>query len=343
MSRTIALLAALASAPTSSSAFVVAPRKTAAFVLTMPSHLQAATLAESLGDEKLSKIRSKVISKHSDDIGSFVDTADTKLGESVLRALFQAADRNGNGIIEQDELAVALRTLGFDWLKKEQFEGIFARTDSDGNGAVDLNEWMEEAPKTLSVFAPAMPSHLQATYAESLSKNWSEGETAVLDKPVPPKGPVPTPQQKSANKKKSSKSHQEGIFSSVVLVAKDVLGDETLNKIRAKVISKHSDVIGSFVDTADTKLGKAVLQALFEAADKNGNGFIEQDELAAALGSLGFDWLKEKQLQGIFARSDADSNGSIDLNEWMKEAPKTLRTNLIKLAKKNGGELGFLS
>jgi hypothetical protein len=27
----------------------------------------------------------------------------------------------------------------------------------------------------------------------------------------------------------------------------------------------------------------------------------------------------------------------------MQEAPKTLRTNLIKLAKKNGGELGLLA
>jgi hypothetical protein len=186
-----------------------------------------------------------------------------------------------------------------------------------------------------------MPSYLQGTVAESFNENWIEAETAALNPPS--EIPETALQPKSAIKKKSSKSHQEGIFSPAVLVAKDVLGDETLNKIRAKVISKHSDVIASFVDTSDTKLGKAVLQALFEAADKNGNGFIEQDELAAALGSLGFDWLKEKQLQGIFARSDADGNGSIDLEEWMEEAPKTLRTNLIKLAKKNGGELGFLS
>jgi hypothetical protein len=189
-----------------------------------------------------------------------------------------------------------------------------------------------------------MPSHLQASVAESsFNENWSEAETPALNMPATSDVPQTALQEKSANTKKPSKSHQEGIFSPAVLVAKDVLGDETLNKIRAKVISKHSDVIGGFVETADTKLGKAVLQALFQAADKNGNGFIEQDELAVALGSLGFDWLKEKQLQGIFARADADGNGSIDLNEWMQEAPKTLRTNLIKLAKKNGGELGFLS
>ena len=33
----------------------------------------------------------------------------------------------------------------------------------------------------------------------------------------------------------------------------------------------------------------------------------------------------------------------IDYDEFVKEAPKTLKTNLVKLAKENGAELGFLS
>jgi hypothetical protein len=31
------------------------------------------------------------------------------------------------------------------------------------------------------------------------------------------------------------------------------------------------------------------------------------------------------------------------MEEWMREAPKTLRTNLVKLAKQNGGDLGLLA
>jgi hypothetical protein len=53
--------------------------------------------------------------------------------------------------------------------------------------------------------------------------------------------------------------------------------------------------------------------------------------------------LQSKQIQGIFKRADLDENGSIDFDEFMKEAPKTLRTNLIKLAKKNGDGMGLLS
>ena len=33
----------------------------------------------------------------------------------------------------------------------------------------------------------------------------------------------------------------------------------------------------------------------------------------------------------------------IDFEEFVKECPKTLRTNLVKLAKENGHDLGFLS
>lgn len=146
----------------------------------------------------------------------------------------------------------------------------------------------------------------------------------------------------SAKTAKGGAAHSEGIFSPVVKAVKVVLGEEQLNKVRAKAISTHSDVISSFVSTAEWPAGQAALKALFTVADKNGSGLIEEEELVTAFNALGFTWLKEKQVQGILKRADTDENGVIDLNEWMTEAPKTLRTNLTKLAKKNGGELGFL-
>ncbi|GAX13799.1 hypothetical protein FisN_30Lh094 [Fistulifera solaris] len=151
------------------------------------------------------------------------------------------------------------------------------------------------------------------------------------------------PPKKNTPKKKADDHHKNGIFSPVVLAAKGVLGEERLNKIRGNAISLHSDVIGRFVDTAETEFGQTMLRKLFELADINKNGVIEEDELVVALQALGFGaFLKEKQLKGIFARADRDENGSIDMEEWLAEAPRTLRTNLVKLAKKNGGDLGFL-
>jgi len=145
------------------------------------------------------------------------------------------------------------------------------------------------------------------------------------------------------SKPKMDQNHKQGILSPVVLAAKQALGEEKLNKLRAQVISMHSDVIKGFVDTAETtEVGKAVLKALFNVADENHNGKIEEEELAHALQALGFEWLQEKQIHGIFDRADVDHNGAIDVEEWLREAPRTLRTNLVKLAKKNGGELGLL-
>jgi hypothetical protein len=144
----------------------------------------------------------------------------------------------------------------------------------------------------------------------------------------------------TSDKKKSS--HKDGIFSPVILAAKHILGDEELNKIRAKGISLHSEVISSFVDTYDSTFGKAIAKQFFVMMDKNKDGKLDEDELADAFAFLGFDWLKEKQVKGILTRADANSDGFVDFTEYLDELPKTLRTNLIKLAKKNGGDLGFL-
>ena len=141
----------------------------------------------------------------------------------------------------------------------------------------------------------------------------------------------------------SKNSHKEGLFTPVVLTAKTILGEEQLNQVRGKAISLHSDVISSFVETAESPFGTAVLKTLFTIADKDASGTIEEEELKTAVSLLGFTWLQDKQVRGIIDRADKNGDGKIDMEEWTKEAPKTLRTNLVKLAKKNGADLGFLS
>lgn len=152
----------------------------------------------------------------------------------------------------------------------------------------------------------------------------------------------PVISQPLAKVKKVPMKHQSGIFSPLVLTLKKLLGDEKLNKLRGKGISLHSDVINRFTETSNTKFGQSMLATLFDLADRNGDGKLQVDELASALEALGFTWLQQKQVLGILERADKDKNGVIDRDEFIEEAPKTLRTNLVKLAKKNGGELGFL-
>ena len=185
-----------------------------------------------------------------------------------------------------------------------------------------------------------------APYFVDVNEKTEEKKTAESTESVSVEAPEPVKKvavpKKAAAKKGAGATHKDGIFSPAVFAAKAILGDEQLNKVRAKAISMHSDVISSFVDTHEWPTGQAALKALFALADKNGDGTICENELNDALHTLGFTWLKEKQVKGIFERADTDENGAIDLEEFMKEAPKTLRTNLTKLAKNNGGELGFL-
>ena len=44
----------------------------------------------------------------------------------------------------------------------------------------------------------------------------------------------------------------------------------------------------------------------------------------------------------IINKADADKNEVIDFEEFVKETPKVLRVTLVKLAKANGHDLGFL-
>ena len=49
------------------------------------------------------------------------------------------------------------------------------------------------------------------------------------------------------------------------------------------MIQAHSKVIGQFVDTHESKFGQIALKRLFEAADRDGNGTLDREEIAEAL------------------------------------------------------------
>merc|ERR1719171_770751 len=96
---------------------------------------------------------------------------------------------------------------------------------------------------------------------------------------------------------------QEGIFAPAVKLTAQAMGRKELNAFRAKVIAEHTKVISAFVDTSESKFGQIALRRLFEAADKDGNGTLDKQEVRSALNALGFEWLGEKQVQKIFKRA----------------------------------------
>ena len=205
------------------------------------------------------------------------------------------------------------------------------------------------APKSYNTMSATSKTFLNAAVVENevpfYAQISSTNEVVVEETKI-----VTTPETKikkvdAVNKKKKvgGAVHKDGIFTPLVLLGKSVLGEDQLNKIRAKAISMHSDVIKNFVDTHSTPSGQIALSTLYRLADTDGDGTLNKEEIRIALNKLGFDWLKDKQVSGIVKRADLDENGVVDFDEFLEAAPKTLRTNLVKLAKKNGGDLGFLS
>ena len=205
------------------------------------------------------------------------------------------------------------------------------------------------APKSYNTMSATSKTFLNAAVVENevpfYAQISSTNEVVVEETKI-----VTTPETKikkvdAVNKKKKvgGAVHKDGIFTPLVLLGKSVLGEDQLNKIRAKAISMHSDVIKNFVDTHSTPSGQIALSTLYRLADTDRDGTLDKEEIRIALNKLGFDWLKDKQVSGIVKRADLDENGVVDFDEFLEAAPKTLRTNLVKLAKKNGGDLGFLS
>ncbi len=192
--------------------------------------------------------------------------------------------------------------------------------------------------------APPSPTTLSAVAEVAEAKPLSPPAPKLEVSDEQPKRSRPYTVVKTYNfdKKKKNPAHKEGVFSPVVVASKKILGDEEINQLRAKIISLHSNVIGDFVDTHQTKLGSQIAKLLFAAMDVNNDGTLDKDELKAAFQALGFTWLQDKQVDGILKRADKDGNGVIDYEEFEAELSKTLRTNLIKLAKKNGGDMGLL-
>merc|ERR1712079_981573 len=109
------------------------------------------------------------------------------------------------------------------------------------------------------------------------------------------------------------------------------------------VIKMHGELMGNFIQTADSDFGDFALKKLFEAADEDGSGRLDKEELKAALNKLGFSWVDEDKADKVATKGDTDGDGLIGFEEFQEMAPSVLKQNLMKLAKENGSEMGLLS
>jgi len=226
---------------------------------------------------------------------------------------------------------------------------ITGGADGSGSGSVMESTVSSTTPLIESLMSgktrsPMIPLLLKEDDRVMMAEEQQQQQQVATAPPPPPPPVVAAAVASKSNKARSPRPDGGGgLFAPAVLFTKDIVGETKLKKLRATIIGMHADVIGDFTSTAQTEFGNQVLKALFALADQDNNGTIDEEEFTIALQSLGFDFLKPKQIAGIFKRADGDKNGTLDFEEWEKAAPKLLKVNLTLLAKKNGHDLGFMA
>lgn len=89
--------------------------------------------------------------------------------------------------------------------------------------------------------------------------------------------------------------------------------------------NKNKATIKRFVDTIHSPIGKMVLRRLFAPTDVNRDGAVDAHELQSALDHLNIHGIDAKS---IVQQADRNGSGGLDLDEWLSEAPRTLRALL---------------
>jgi len=243
-------------------------------------------LSESGGRKKVPELIAHAV----EELGSYHGADEHSLGseaafKKALRSAFRRFDANHNNMLEKDELAEMMRSMGRRPLKSK-IDAIFDILDEDGDGSLDFGEFLKYFKEH---HAPLRRSKSDA------SKEQKEAEIAKA--------------VEAAKKAKKEEEEEEK--------------EDPKKRARESLASDAADALveGSGLDSSrysrSERQFKQKLRELFNSFDSNHNNVITKGELTNALKKLGKKANKTR-VDAIFTTLDIDGNGKIDFDEFVK-------------------------
>jgi len=249
------------------------------------------------------------------DIGEFVQLMFASAGQLIsnlkqnfaseadVRAAFASWDSDNDGQISFAELKAAVQRSG-QKLTDEDINAIFVVGDIDQNGEIDLDEFMKMMmPATSDVVAKFRAIRKTVKDVQNAFKQFDRNGDGAIDK-------AELTSALSSTGGNFTKQEIDTIF-----VAADVDGDGEIDyeEFIALMCPSASDIVEKF--RAKYKNVNDV-RAAFKRFDRNGDGALEKDELAAALKSSGESY-SDVEVNAIFSLGDIDGDGEITLEEFI--------------------------
>jgi len=248
-------------------------------------------LSEASGRKKVPNLVAAAV----EEIGEYHDAESHSLGsesafKKALRAAFRRFDANHNNMLERDELAEMMRSMGRRPLKSK-IDAIFDLLDEDGDGSIDFGEFLKYFKEH---HAPLRRSK------SDISKEQKEAEVAkaaeALKKKKHEEEEEEEKEEKDGDAKKRARESLAGDAAEALIEGSGLHHEKY----------SHSE-----------RLFKQQLRQVFNTFDSNSNNVITKGELAKALKKLGKKPNKAR-LDAIFATLDVDGNGEIDFDEFVK-------------------------
>ena len=223
--------------------------------------------------------------------------------ESEVMAAFNSWDSNKDGQISFAELKSAVQRSG-QRLSDEDINAIFVVGDVDQNGEIDLDEFKAMMLPTCSDVVSKF---------RAIRKSVRDVQMAFKQFDSDGNGSIDKNELTSALRSSGGNFTQQDIDALFAAGDCDGNGEIDYEEFIALMCPSASDIVEKFRSKYKSLND---VKAAFKRFDRNGDGALSKDELAAAMKSSG-DSYSDVEVNAIFSLGDVDGDGEITLEEFM--------------------------